>query len=204
VDSASPKILKAMNKEFQDFDSIYQSADRCLQAGIRPSFNIIFAFPGEGRPERLDTVRFMMDVCRKFPGAEFWTNIFTPYPGSPIMEHAAEIGIEVPKSLEGWVDFFPRYTQLPWMKGKDHHRLQVMRDYLRIAFDRRPISADRRGPITRAIQKSLSIPARWRLDREAFAFPAELWINDRIKRHIASKPAVDAKRLEPATVEATC
>jgi radical SAM superfamily enzyme YgiQ (UPF0313 family) len=204
VDSASPKILKAMNKEFQDFDSIYQSADRCLQAGIRPSFNIIFAFPGEGRPERLDTVRFMMDVCRKFPGAEFWTNIFTPYPGSPIMERAAEIGIEVPKSLEGWVDFFPRYTQLPWMKGKDHHRLQVMRDYLRIAFDRRPISADRRGPITRAIQKSLSIPARWRLDREAFAFPAELWINDRIKRHIASKPAVDAKRLEPATVEATC
>jgi anaerobic magnesium-protoporphyrin IX monomethyl ester cyclase len=27
-----------------------------------------------------------MDVCRKFPGAEFWTNIFTPYPGAPIID----------------------------------------------------------------------------------------------------------------------
>lgn len=195
VDSGSPKILKAMNKEFQDFDSIYESASRCIQAGIRPSFNIIFAFPGEGRPERLDTIRFMMDVCRKFPGAEFWTNIFTPYPGSPIMERAAEIGIDVPKSLEGWADFFPRYTVLPWLKGKDHQRLQVMRDYLRLAFDRQPISTDRRGPLTRTIQKTLSIPARWRLDRDIFALPAELWINNKLKEHTAAKPAVDAKRL---------
>ena len=52
VDSASPKILKRMNKTFQDFDSIYQSAERCLKAGIRPSFNIIFGFPGEGVEDR--------------------------------------------------------------------------------------------------------------------------------------------------------
>src|SRR6201996_8347770 len=125
VDSGSPKILKAMNKDWQDFESIYESAARCLAAGIRPSFNIIFAFPGEEAKERRETVSFMMEVCRRFPGAEFWTNIFTPYPGSPIMERAKEIGIEPPKSLEAWADFFPRYTQLPWLKGRDHARLQV-------------------------------------------------------------------------------
>src|SRR5215467_3949062 len=43
VDSGSPKILKLMNKTFQDFDSIFESAARCLHAGMRPSFNIIFA-----------------------------------------------------------------------------------------------------------------------------------------------------------------
>ena len=52
VDSGSPTILKAMNKDWQDFESIYESAARCLEANIRPSFNIIFAFPGEGRKER--------------------------------------------------------------------------------------------------------------------------------------------------------
>src|SRR6185436_13425074 len=104
VDSASPKILELMNKTFQDFDSIYQSAERCLKAGIRPSFNIIFAYPGEGNPERRQTVAFIMDVCRRFPGAEFWTNIFTPYPGSPIMQRAAEIGIEPARSFEEWAD----------------------------------------------------------------------------------------------------
>ncbi len=91
---APKKILNLMNKDFQNFESIYESANRCLQAGIRPSFNIIFAYPGEGKKERRETVQFMMDVCRRFPGAEFWTNIFTPYPGSPIMNQAKEIGID--------------------------------------------------------------------------------------------------------------
>ncbi len=80
VDSGSPKILELMGKTFQDFDQIYESAERCLSADIRPSFNIIFAFPGEGSKERRETIEFMMDVCRRFPRAEFWTNIFTPYP----------------------------------------------------------------------------------------------------------------------------
>ena len=200
VDSGSPKILEAMNKDFQDFDSIYASAERCLAAGIRPSFNIIFAYPGEGSKERQETVSFMMDVCRRFPGAEFWTNIFTPYPGSPIMEKAEEIGIEVPASLEGWADFFPRYTKLPWLNGRDHHRLQVMRDYLRIAFDRVPIAADRRSRSTRIAQKCISLPARWRLEHSAFAMPVELWINNKLKERTAAafKPVVDAKRLEAA------
>ena len=206
VDSGSPEILKAMNKDFQDFDSIYASAERCLAAGIRPSFNIIFAYPGEGPKERQETVRFMMDVCQRFPGSEFWTNIFTPYPGSPIMEKASDIGIEVPNSFEGWADFFPRYTKLPWLKGKEHDRLQVMRDYLRIAYDRVPIAADRRTRFTRTAQKCISLPARWRLHHDALAFPVELWINDKLKQRTAAafKPAVDAKRLEPAAGQVAC
>jgi radical SAM superfamily enzyme YgiQ (UPF0313 family) len=205
VDSGSEKILKLMNKTFQDFDSIYESAARCLHAGIRPSFNIIFAYPGEGKKERRETIDFMMDVCRRFPGAEFWTNIFTPYPGSPIMERAQELGIQVPDSLEGWADFFPRYTVLPWLTGRDHKRLQVMRDYLRIAFDRVPIAADTRKRSTRIAQKLLSFPARWRLDHDAYALPVELWLNEKLKRRIPSfKPAVDAKRLEPAIGKAAC
>jgi len=205
VDSASPKILKLMNKTFQDFESIYESAARCLQAGIRPSFNIIFAYPGEGTTERRQTVDFMMDVCRRFPGAEFWTNIFTPYPGSPIMQHTEELGIQVPKSLEAWADFFPRYTVLPWLSGGQHKRLQIMRDYLRIAFDRIPIAADKRKPSTRIAQKLLSFPARWRLDHDVYVFPAELWINEKLKRRAAAaKPTVDAKLLESNPAEGAC
>ena len=34
VDSGSPKILKAMNKTFQNFDYIYESAARCLLRGF--------------------------------------------------------------------------------------------------------------------------------------------------------------------------
>lgn len=205
AESGSQKILKLMNKGFQNFQTIYETAARCLEADIRPSFNIIFAYPGEEQSDRRQTINFIMDMCRRHPGAEFWTNIFTPYPGAPVMEHAEEFGIQVPTSFEGWSDFFPRYTVLPWLKGSEHRRLQIVRDYLRLAFDRFPIAADSRSSSSRFIQKSLSIPARWRLDHDVYAFPAELWINEKLKRRTASaKPAVDAKRLEPATTEATC
>src|ERR1700733_7212202 len=52
ADSGSQKILHLMNKDFQKLDTIYAAADKLTQAGIRPSFNMIFAFPGEGRVER--------------------------------------------------------------------------------------------------------------------------------------------------------
>ncbi len=199
--SASPKILKLMNKDFQDLETIYTSAEKCLLAGIRPSFNIIFGYPGEGETERRETVAFIMDVCRRYPGAEFWTNIFTPYPGSPILQHAVECGIEVPDSLEGWVDFFPRYTRLPWLNGRAHRRLQVMRDYLRVAFDRVPIARDRRGDLKRAVHRAISRPAQWRLDHHVYGFPVELWLKNRVGRILeAPKPMVDAQQLssEPA------
>ena len=200
VDSASPKILNLMNKTFQDFDSIYLSAGRCVEAGIRPSFNIIFAYPGEDHTDRQQTVAFIMDVCRRFPGAEFWTNIFTPYPGSPIMQHAQENGIEAPASLEGWADYFPRYTVLPWLKGKSHKRVQVMRDYLRMAFDRVPISKVDSGSMVRLLQRGLSYPARWRLDHDVYGLPVEVWMSRKLKRFVSvAKPKVDAKQLEPAS-----
>ena len=205
AESGSQKMLKLMNKGFQNFDTIYETARKCLAADIRPSFNIIFAYPGEGPSERRQTINFIMDMCRRHPGAEFWTNIFTPYPGAPVMEHAEEYGIKVPTSFEGWADFFPRYTVLPWLSGSEHKRLQVMREYLRIAFDRIPIAEDTRKRSTRLIQRALSLPARWRLDHDVYRAPAELWINDRLKRKATTfKPAVDAKRLENATSEATC
>ncbi len=204
VDSGSHAVLQKMGKDWQDFEQIYESAARCIEAGIRPSFNIIFAFPGEGKTERRETIQFMMDVCRRFPGAEFWTNIFTPYPGSPIFARTKELGIEVPTTLEGWADFFPRYTRLPWLKGAEHKRLQATRDYLRIAFDRIPIGADRRGKIARLVQKTISFPARWRLDHDMYRLPMELWINSKVKKFVASKPAVDAKRLANTPAEAAC
>jgi anaerobic magnesium-protoporphyrin IX monomethyl ester cyclase len=204
IDSGSPTVLKLMNKDWQDFDSIHQSAARCLEAGIRPSFNMIFAYPGEGRKERRESIDFMMKTCRKYPGAEWWTNIFTPYPGSPVFAKATELGIELPETLEGWADYFPRYTRLPWLDGKEHTRLQITRDYLRVAFDRVPIAADKRGKITRLMQKSISLPARWRLDHDIYGAPVELWLNNKLKRYTAMKPTVDAKRLANTPAEAAC
>lgn len=201
ADSGSPKVLHLMNKDFQKLDTIYRAADLLTQAGIRPSFNMIFGFPGEGEAEQRESIRLIMKICRKYPGAEFWTNIFTPYPGSPIMKRAFELGIETPKTFEGWADFFPRYTTLPWLKGKKHQRVQTMRDYLRIAFHRIPIGRKHTHPVNRFVQEAISIPARWRLDHNFYAAPFELWMKNAANKWFPPlKSKVDAHQLSAEVV----
>ena len=203
ADSGSPKVTKLMGKTFQKLETIHGAAAKLSAAGIRPSFNMIFGYPGEGEAERRESIQLIMDICRRYPGAEFWTNIFTPYPGSPIMQRAFELGIDVPKSLEGWVDFFPRYTVLPWLKGRSHRNVQTMREYLRVAFNRVPIGVRRKNLWQRAVHEAITVPARWRLDHNVYSFPFELWLKDLVNRWAEPpKAKVDAHRLEAEAV--TC
>ena len=139
-----------MDKDFQNLDDDLRRRRQLTQAGIRPASTSSSAIPAKASRSAANPSTLMMNICRHYPGAEFWTNIFTPYPGSPIMKRAFELGIEVPKTLEGWSDFFPRYTVLPWLKGRDHERLQNMREYMRVAFHRIPIGKYRTGALNRA------------------------------------------------------
>ena len=203
ADSGSPKVMHLMNKDFQKVETVYEAAGRLTEAGIRPSFNMIFGFPGEEEEDRRDSIRMIMDICRRFPGAEFWTNIFTPYPGSPIMQRAFELGIEVPKTLEGWADFFPRYTVLPWLKGGRHAELQTMREYLRLAFHRVPIGLRKTSRLERIVHGMIGVTARWRLDHDYYSYPMDLKFKQWAARLTAPpKPKVDAQRLESEVV--TC
>jgi radical SAM superfamily enzyme YgiQ (UPF0313 family) len=202
ADTGSLKMMSLMNKDFQDLDCIYGAAEKLTAAGVRPSFNLIFGYPGEGEKERRESVALMMNICRRYPGAEFWTNIFTPYPGSPIMKRAFELGIEVPKTLEGWADFFPRYTVLPWLKGQQHTRVQNMREYMRVAFHRVPIGKYRVPALNKLLYSLISMPARWRLDHHVYAFPVDLWLRNKAQKVLTPpKPKVDAHQLsaEPVT-----
>lgn len=203
AESGSQKVLHLMNKDFQKIETIYIAAEKLSRAGIRPSFNMIFGYPGEGEKERHESVALVMDICRRYPGAEFWTNIFTPYPGAPVMQRAFELGIDVPKTLEGWSDFFPRYNVLPWLKGRKHREVQKMREYMRIAFNRVPIGIRRKNSLQRLVHGMIALPARWRLDHGIYAFPFELWLKDMANRMVEPpKAKVDAHQLETEAV--TC
>jgi len=203
ADSGSPRVLHLMNKDFQKIETIHAAAEKLSAAGIRPSFNMIFGYPGETEAERRESINLIMDICRRHPGAEFWTNIFTPYPGSPVMKQAFELGIDVPKSLEGWTDFFPRYTQLPWLNGKKHRDVQRMRDYLRLAFNRIPIGVQKKSFFQRLVHNAIAAPARWRLDHDFYSAPVELWLKDQANRMAAPpKAKVDAHMLQAEAV--TC
>ena len=110
ADSGSPKVMKLMGKDFQKIETIWAAAEKLHSVGNPAVVQHDLRVSGRGRKERIESIRLIMDICRRYPGAEFWTNIFTPYPGAPIMERAFELGIQVPKTFEEWSEFFPRYT----------------------------------------------------------------------------------------------
>ena len=83
ADSGSPACSGLMNKTFQKIEIDLQSRGSAARTpAVRPSFNMIFGYPGRGRKQNAaNRIKLIMDICRRYPGAEFWTNIFTPYPG---------------------------------------------------------------------------------------------------------------------------
>ncbi|MCL4403006.1 MAG: radical SAM protein, partial [Acidobacteria bacterium] len=86
--------------------------------------------------------------------------------------------------------------------GRKHRRLQTMREYLRMAFDREPLSIHRRDRFTRTVHQALGAPARWRLDHDVYGFPFEIWLNKAGRSVFRPlKPKVDAQLLasEPVT-----
>jgi len=46
ADTGSPRVMKLMGKDFQNLGTIWAAGEKLHKAGVRPSFNMIFAYPG--------------------------------------------------------------------------------------------------------------------------------------------------------------
>ena len=174
LESGSVKVMRSVNKRL-DLETAYRTAERCGRVGIRPSFNLIFGLPAEEEEDLRETMRVMDRIGRANPEADFFTNIFSPYPGSPIWPEAVARGVREPRSLEEWAAFYPKVQVLPWLQGRTHARIQRIRDFIRLGYSaRQMVVAPPRG-LKGAVQKALRRLARWRLRWLLLRFPLEVW-----------------------------
>ena len=174
LESGSVKVMRSVNKRL-DLETAYRTAERCARVGIRPSFNLIFGLPAEEEEDLRDTMAVVDRIGRANPQADFFTNIFSPYPGSPIWPLAVERGVREPRTLEEWAEFYPKVQVLPWLQGRAHDRIQRIRDYIRIGYSsRQMVVAPPRG-LKGTLQRGLRRVARWRLRTLATQFPLDLW-----------------------------
>lgn len=175
IESGSKKVLKTVNKRL-DLETAYRTAARCQAAGVEASFNLIFGLPGEDASDLRDTIRMVDTIGRKNPEAAFFTNIFSPYPGSPIFPEAVRLGVREPQSLEEWAVFYPKIQELPWLEGAAHARIQRIRDYIRIGYSARKMVVHRPDGWKDLVRRLLQGLARFRLRRLAVGFPVEVWL----------------------------
>ena len=194
TESASEAVLALMNKKHQQIDEMYETARKSELAGIRVTFNLIIGYPGETELDRLETFRVMSDIARKHSNVSFSPNIFTPYPGIPIWPELRLRGVHEPQSLEEWADVDLGSNHLPWLQGEELRRLKRMLEYFLLNNQIRRTAA--KVPWVRGgIRRALGAPLRWRLQKNRYGFPWELWVAKTTERLVTRRSLLTGQSL---------
>jgi radical SAM superfamily enzyme YgiQ (UPF0313 family) len=194
TESASQEVLALMNKKHQRIDEMFETARKSEQAGIRVTFNIILGYPGETEADRIETFRVMSDIARRYANVSFSPNIFTPYPGIPIWPQLNSMGVKEPQSLEAWADVGLGSNHLPWLQGEDLRRLRRMLEYFLLNNEIRRTTSS--IPWAKhSFRRALGAPLRWRLRKNQFAFPWELWVARATERIVTRRSLLTGQSL---------
>ena len=173
AESGSDKVLDSIDK-LSRVSRTLEAVERCRDAEIRASFGFIFGLPDEEEDDMYKTVDLIRNIYKLYERADCHTNIFTPYPGSPLWPRSVEMGVKPPASLEEWVEFFPQLTELPWLAGSRHQRLQDIRQFLRFGYPNVRVGEDNGSWRHRLALRVLGPSARWRLQNHRYTSPVEV------------------------------
>ena len=195
TESASPEVLRHMNKRHQSIPDIYEAAAKCSQAGIRVTLNLIFGYPGEEERHRAETFRVMGEIADRFDNVSFSPNLFTPYPGIPIWPQLRDLGMREPDSLAGWASVDLGCNNLPWLRGKSFARLQRSIRYFLLDNQLGRTRRKSRSPMLRSALQVIRKPLHWRLRHAFFNLPLELWIGKAKERLVIRRSLLTGQPL---------
>lgn len=177
VESGSRKMLEIIRKDIT-VDQIVESVRRTKQAEINCSVNFITGVPGETE-EDLASSFSLIDMLRSvYPAVHLVSaNVYTPLPGTALLDLAVKNGFVPPASIEQWGDYlFNDVKNLPWLSAKRRSVLKTVS--LLTRFDctsdvYRPPWLVRERPFLRLVHKILWALAHLRWKHKFFALPVE-------------------------------
>jgi radical SAM superfamily enzyme YgiQ (UPF0313 family) len=175
TESASPEVLRWMNKRHQTIQDMFECAQKCAAAGIRVTYNLIFGYPGEEDCHRRETLRIMGSIAEQYDNVTFSPNLFTPYPGIPIWPELRQAGLREPASLEEWASVGLGQAKLPWLSAEASKELQRSTSYFLLSNQLSKKS--RKAGVLKFGLQLIRKPLNWRLKHHFFAMPVELWLS---------------------------
>jgi anaerobic magnesium-protoporphyrin IX monomethyl ester cyclase len=194
TESASQDVLKLMNKHHQRVEQMVETARKAELAGIHVTFNVILGYPGETEADRQQTFCIMSDIARQYWNVSFSPNIFTPYPGIPIWPQLKELGLREPQTLEEWENLPLGRNVLPWLQGEELQRLRRSLAYFLLNNQIR--KATRKNAwLRQGFRRALGAPIRWRIGKNRYSFPWELWISRAVERVVTRRSLLTGRKL---------
>ena len=110
LESASPKMLKLMNKRI-NLDDVLVGVENARSTNILLFFTLLFQMPGEDIDDVKVTYRYVEKLRELNPNIRIQNHFFCPLPNLPMTRHAAKKGYSPPDNMKGWV----KETQ--WIDG---------------------------------------------------------------------------------------
>jgi anaerobic magnesium-protoporphyrin IX monomethyl ester cyclase len=194
TESASKSVLKLMNKHHQNVEQMVQTARKAHLADIRVTFNVILGYPGETEADRQQTFCIMSDIAREYSNVSFSPNIFTPYPGIPIWPQLKEMGLREPQSLEEWQTLALGRNVLPWLQGEELRRLRRSLEYFLLNNQIRKATQNKAW-LRERFRQALGAPIRWRIGKNRYSFPWELWVSRVAQRVVTRRSLLTGQKL---------
>lgn len=123
IEATTPKMMRIMLKHYR-VEFVDEIIARAKGLPIELYLSMIFGSPGENL-EDLETSYANLQRWRTAnENVRFQTCVYAPYPGTPMTNIAAQQGLSLPTSLEGWGTFSllnnlrDRFEGVPWFSNE--------------------------------------------------------------------------------------
>ena len=127
IESGSERIRNLLRKPIDE--ARLREVNRAMRRyAIVPLYFFMMGFPTETVEELRQTCRLFTTLVQDNPRAAKSVNIYSPYPGTELMELARANGLEPPHSIKDWVSF--SYRSLgsggPWIPERNRRIIEML------------------------------------------------------------------------------
>jgi anaerobic magnesium-protoporphyrin IX monomethyl ester cyclase len=138
VESGSEKIRTLLKKPV-DIQRLLEVNHILKKFNIFPVYLFMMGFPAETQEDLSESVSLAFRLLNENPKADIFFNIYTPFPGTELLDMTAKHGLRVPERVEDWVFFnYRNLTQgAPWLSEEMRHLIEML-DFCTLFMGKRP------------------------------------------------------------------
>jgi radical SAM superfamily enzyme YgiQ (UPF0313 family) len=176
VESGSERI-RAMLKKPTNIRALLELNRRLRKSPMVPHYLFMMGLPTETKEDLSESVLLALRLIRENPKAQFFFNIYIPYPGTQLFDIAVKHGLHVPQRIEDWIRVSYRNLTLnaPWM-SKEMRDIMEMVDFCSFFVGkghfRKPY--ERTNPLVVLLSNMYAPLAKKRVERLFYKFPIEV------------------------------
>lgn len=173
AESGDDDVLNLIDKKIRFKDTL-MAAEKLSKFIIISEFFIIVGFPVNPDKDLRLSLNMIKDIKIKFPEHQFTPFLFTPYPGTPLLDLAKKRGLQVPSKLEDWQNWSILTVSTPWINNSYLDRINMyVKCLYPLAFPSMSLRKKFKNRYKGYIYKMLHRISIFRIKHDFFVLPLE-------------------------------